>query len=78
MVSFNDRSFVERDRIRGPALDGPSPRVLGGELLGRMPPVVLGPTAELEAAAQASLLFQRVRGLVAFVGDVAPSPTGAI
>ncbi|MHB8438981.1 MAG: hypothetical protein ACYDD4_07445 [Acidimicrobiales bacterium] len=69
MADFNDRPLEERDRILGPALIRPSIRALGGALLGRMPPVVLAPAAELQAAAEASALFQHVRGLVTFVGD---------
>lgn len=66
LAAFNERSEAARAEVLGPlpgeAVPGPQPR----------PPVIDLPDDELLAAAEASLLLQRVGRLVEFVGDGRP------
>jgi hypothetical protein len=66
LAAFNERSETARAQVLGPlpgeAVPGPQPR----------PPVIDLPDDELLAAAEASLLLQRVGRLVEFVGEGRP------
>jgi hypothetical protein len=70
--SFNARPFEERDAI----LDGVTGPAGGGDawrsLLRPLPPVVLAPQAELDAAAGESRTLRRITRLVEFVGTGRP------
>lgn len=75
MDAFNALSFDERGEILG-MTDGPSEPATAPDLLdmvrqriGTAPPVLLASDDELDAAARASVWYQRVRGLCEFVGD---------
>jgi len=71
MEDFNQRSFAERDAVLGPS---PAPVVpsLGNAPVGSLPPITLPPVDELESAARDTVLFERLRRLVGYVGDGRP------
>lgn len=68
---FNRRPFDERDAILGPPV---VPEGLGtaGDEIEPLPPIVLPPLEELEAAARGTVWWQRVGRLIDFVGDGRP------
>jgi hypothetical protein len=73
ITQFNQRSFDERVRVVGPPpVEDPPyasrPPADLAALLRPFPPVVLAPEHELVEAARASILFERTRRLVSFVG----------
>jgi hypothetical protein len=68
MEDFNRLTFDERDAILGPPAVPEGLGTVGGEIE-PLPPIVLPPLDELEAAAQDTVWWQRVRLLVDFVGD---------
>jgi hypothetical protein len=71
MEEFNSRPFDERDAILGPSAIAEG--LGGGEgAIEPLPPIVLPPLDELEAAARNTVWWQRVRRLVEFVGDGRP------
>jgi hypothetical protein len=71
MEDFNRLTFDERDAILGPPAVPEGLGTVGGEIE-PLPPIVLPPLDELEAAAQDTVWWQRVRLLVDFVGDGRP------
>ena len=69
ITSFNERSFEERDRVVGPALERNRRAAAEGDERTRLPPVVLAPEDEVRAAAGETVVVQQVRDLVGFVGN---------
>jgi len=70
-ADFNRRSFAERDATLGP-MPAPHDPALGELLIGPLPPVVLASDEELEAMARNAVGYQRLRGMVDYVGGGRP------
>jgi hypothetical protein len=68
---FNSRPFEERDAILGslPGMPGPLPHPIGSSIPAPLPPVVLAPEEQLEAAALETVALRRLTRLVEFVGE---------
>ncbi len=69
ITSFNERSYEERDRVVGPALERNRRAAEAGDERTRLPPVVLASEDEVRAAARETKVFVQVRDLVGFVGE---------
>ena len=69
ITSFNERTYEERDRVVGPALERNRRTAEGGEERTRLPPVVLASEDEVRAAAGETKVFGQVRDLVGFMGE---------
>jgi len=75
MDDFNRRSFADRGAILGFEEPGAPPSRLAdlaATVIGPLPPITLPPNEELEAAARATVGFERLRRLVEFVGEGRP------
>ncbi len=71
MDGFNRRPFDERDAILGPPAIPVGLEAVDG-VIEPLPPIVLAPLDELEAAARDTVWWRRVRRLVEFVGAGRP------